>query len=43
MSQEEFGPTISAGKRLQTYAEDRAATGTGNVEMVIPIYKLEAD
>jgi len=25
-----FEPTISAGERLQTYALDRAATGTGN-------------
>ena len=25
-----FEPTISAGKRPQTYALDRAATGTGN-------------
>jgi hypothetical protein len=25
----EFEPTISAGERLQTYALDRAATGTG--------------
>ena len=26
-----FEPTISAGERLQTYALDRAATGTGSV------------
>jgi hypothetical protein len=26
-----FEPTISAGERLQTYALDRAATGTGIV------------
>ena len=26
----EFEPTISAGERPQTYALDRAATGTGN-------------
>ena len=26
-----FEPTISAGERPQTYASDRAATGTGNV------------
>ena len=25
----EFEPTISVGERLQTYALDRAATGTG--------------
>ena len=29
MSPVEFEPTISAGKRPQTYALDRAATGTG--------------
>ena len=27
-----FEPTISAGERPQTYALDRAATGTGNME-----------
>ena len=27
-----FEPTISAGERPQTYALDRAATGTGPVE-----------
>ena len=26
-----FEPTISAGERPQTYALDRAATGTGSV------------
>jgi len=26
-----FEPTISAGERPQTYASDRAATGTGNL------------
>ena len=26
-----FEPTISAGERLQTYALDRVATGTGDV------------
>ena len=26
-------PTISAGERPQTYALDRAATGTGNVNV----------
>jgi hypothetical protein len=25
----EFEPTVSAGERLQTYALDRKATGTG--------------
>ena len=31
MSRVGFEPTISAGERLQTYALDRAATGTGSV------------
>ena len=31
----EFEPTISAGERPQTYALDRAATGTGNSYPVI--------
>ena len=30
MSPAGFEPTISAGERPQTYALDRAATGTGN-------------
>jgi hypothetical protein len=30
----EFEPTISAGERPQTYALDRAATGTG----FFPVY-----
>ena len=30
-----FEPTISAGERLQTYALDRAATGTGNLGPVL--------
>ena len=30
-----FEPTISAGERLQTYALDRAATGTGLSNMLI--------
>ena len=29
-----FEPTISAGERPQTYALDRAATGTGDCELV---------
>jgi len=29
----EFEPTISAGERPQTYALDRAATGTGQVNI----------
>ena len=28
-----FEPTISAGERPQTYASDRAATGTDNLEL----------
>ena len=35
MSPVEFEPTISAGERPQTYALDRAATGTGSG----PIYE----
>jgi hypothetical protein len=31
MHQVEFKPTISAGKRPQTYALDRTATATGNL------------
>ena len=31
-----FEPTISAGEWLQTYALDRATTGTGY--MVIPVF-----
>ena len=29
-----FEPTISAGERPQTYALERAATGTGNSELI---------
>ena len=29
-----FEPTVSAGERPQTYALDRAATGTGNGKAV---------
>jgi len=32
MSPVRFEPTISAGERQQTYALDRAATGTGIAE-----------
>ena len=32
-----FEPTISAGERLQIYALDRAATGTGNSN---PVYEI---
>ena len=31
-----FEPTISAGKRPQTYTLDRAATGTGTEEITWP-------
>ena len=30
----EFEPTISAGERLQTYALDRTATGTGTYKPI---------
>ena len=30
-----FEPTISAGERPQTYALDRAATGTGTYYMLV--------
>jgi len=29
-----FKPTVSAGERPQTYALDRAATGTGSIAVV---------
>ena len=32
-----FEPTISTGERPQTYALDRAATGTGNKDLQIII------
>ena len=31
-----FEPTISAGERLQTYALDRAATGSAFIRHVVP-------
>jgi len=34
-------PTISAGERPQTYALDRAATGTGNFSMVVKKIKKQ--
>jgi hypothetical protein len=34
----EFEPTSSAGERLQTYALDRAATGTDNAELYCSNY-----
>ena len=40
MSPVGFEPTISAGERPQTYALDRAATGTG-ITWAINTYKLE--
>ena len=36
MSPVGFEPTISAGERPQTYALDRAATGTGNYSLIMP-------
>ena len=30
-----FEPTISAGERPQTYALDRAATGTGDIKIYL--------
>jgi hypothetical protein len=33
-----FEPTISAGERPQTYALDRAATGTGNIRIYMYVY-----
>jgi hypothetical protein len=31
-----FEPTISAGERPQTYSLDRAATGTGDSDIILP-------
>jgi len=31
----EFEPIVSAGERPQTYASDRAATGIGDVSVII--------
>jgi len=39
MHQVGFEPTISAGERPQTYALDRAATGTGRDENVTDLSK----
>ena len=36
-----FEPTISAGERPQTYALDRAATGTGLIQMYLCLFSLE--
>ena len=43
-----FEPTISAGERPQTYALDRAATGTGNrkdldLEFVLILGEVKED
>jgi hypothetical protein len=35
MPPERFEPTISEGKRPQTYALDRATTGTGNLKLLV--------
>ena len=35
-----FEPTISAVERPQTYALDRAATGTGDEYGVLPVYDI---
>ena len=36
-----FKPTISAGERPQTYALDRAATGTGNITHLEMVKKVK--
>ena len=36
-----FEPTISTGERMQTYALDRAATGTGDCRSVLQIHVLK--
>ena len=36
-----FEPTISAGERAQTYALDRAATGTGGMYWYLPKISYE--
>jgi len=41
MSPVGFEPTISAGERPQTYALDRAATGTGTVSIHSLVISLE--
>ena len=38
-----FEPTISAGERPQTYALDRAAAGTGEIEIVNDLFSFLAD
>jgi len=39
MSPVGFEPTIPASERLQTHALDRAATGTGSVQLSRPKHK----
>ena len=36
-----FEPTISAGERPQTYASDRAATGTGCMSYITAYYHVK--
>ena len=38
-----FEPTISESERPQTYALDRAATGTGSVELVSTLNESDLD
>ena len=38
-----FEPTISAGERPQTYALDRAATGTGILRYIILYYIITCE
>jgi hypothetical protein len=40
MTPVEFEPTISAGERPQTYALDRAATGTGIENFTVIIFNI---
>ena len=35
-----FEPTIPAGERPQTYALDRAVTGTGSMQEVKPVFEM---
>ena len=35
-----FEPTISAGERPKTYALDRAATGTGIINLALKLYLI---
>ena len=38
-----FEPTISAGERPQTYALDRAVTGTGMIQIIVLINPLNPE